>query len=100
MSSAAVPQGPVPFVPGTAPTVRLVRPLVRNPWPLTAEQRRALVDCVFGIIASSKDDRDRLAAVRLLLELDWLNLEQERLGRRESLLSHPAEPGLGTSGRG
>jgi hypothetical protein len=64
------------------PALHLFRPYVRDPWPLTAEQRHAIVDSVLDILARGKNARDRIAAARLILEMDWINLEQLRLGGR------------------
>jgi hypothetical protein len=72
--------------PPVAAKLRLFGQQVREPWPLSPQQRKALVECVLSIVAHARNDRDRIAAARLVLEMERANLERLRLD--------PEGPGL------
>jgi hypothetical protein len=60
------------------PPLRLYRPMLRIPWKLSQAKRRAIVDRVFEIVMTGTT-AERLAAVRLMLEMDRSNLGRLRL---------------------
>jgi hypothetical protein len=67
--------------------LRLVQPVIRDPWSLTAVQRLTVVNCVVRIVAFG-EPRDQLAAMRLLLEMDKVNLEAEWRDREETVCAY------------
>jgi hypothetical protein len=62
------------------PDLRLVRQALADPWPLIAEQRQFRVDSLLQIVATGST-RDVLSAISVVIDMEWRNLECERLDR-------------------
>ena len=57
------------------PSLRVFRPDLRTPWKLSRARRRDIVNRVLEIVFTGTTG-ESLAAVRLILEMDRINLEQ------------------------
>jgi hypothetical protein len=61
------------------PRLRLLRALASDPrFPITAAHREEAVAIVLHVMRHAEDVHVQLAAVRLLLDMDKVNMEQER----------------------
>jgi hypothetical protein len=58
--------------------LRDVRRAIRERWPVPEEVRRRAIDSAAGMVEHGGDAR-KLAAIRVLLDADRLNLEQAKL---------------------
>lgn len=50
-----------------------VESVVRNDWPLSPDIRQELIDQMVGILRTSDDPKNQIAAARVLLAVDALN---------------------------
>jgi hypothetical protein len=50
----------------------------QEPYLITQAQREEAVAITLFVMRTAEDVRDQLAAIRLLLDMDRLNMEQER----------------------
>lgn len=51
---------------------------IEQRWPITADERRQVVEFVIDIATNSTDPRERLAAVRVVLAMEAQNISDER----------------------
>jgi hypothetical protein len=66
------------------PSLCLYRPMIRTPWKLSRAKRQAVVDRVFQIVMTGKP-LESLAAIRLMLEMDRINLARLKTRIDESV---------------
>lgn len=61
----------------------LVRRAIREDWPIPAETRKLLVDQLAKVIGESKKERNKIAASRVLVAADSVNVKRESNDLRE-----------------
>jgi hypothetical protein len=58
--------------------VRLVGRAVKSRWPIPDSERKGIVDVLIATVAEGQSERTQVAAAQVLMNMDKLNLEQER----------------------
>lgn len=70
-----------PFAPGGSGgpyNIKLAAQAIRQRWPMSAEQRKEIVDWLLIVVACTDDARAKVNAAKALIEADKLNMEQEK----------------------
>lgn len=57
----------------------LLRRAYRERWPMTDERRAMLLDQMFGIVEKSPKDRDKIAAAKVIVTADAINVNQQKI---------------------
>ena len=57
----------------------LLRRAVRERWPMTDERRAMLLDQMFGIVERSPDPRNKIAAAKVIVTADSINVNQQKI---------------------
>lgn len=76
--------------------IRLVGQAARSRWPIPEDRKGELVTDLIATATTAEHDRDRVSAAKVLLELDRLNMEQEKrdaVGYAEQVKHHHEHTG-------
>jgi hypothetical protein len=57
----------------------LLRRAYRERWPMTDERRAMLLDQMFGIVEKSPDPRNKIAAAKVIVTADSINVNQQKI---------------------
>jgi hypothetical protein len=74
------------------PDVRTIGRAIRERWPIPAAIRKDIPEMLGAIVAGSEDERAKVAAAKVLVMMDKLNLDNEKRGdpsKRETLPPPP-----------
>jgi hypothetical protein len=58
--------------------LKVLEKAVRGRFPMSTEERRKCVDSCLDVLEKSPNPRHKIAAARVLVQMDGLNLEQEK----------------------
>jgi hypothetical protein len=67
----------------------LVRRAIRDGWPIPAEVRQSVVTQLAGVVAGSEDERNKIAASKVLVSASAVNATLERLDQADDHVKRP-----------
>ena len=72
--------------------MRLLRTAIKNGWPIPDEYREAVVKKLLVIVGQSDNERNKVAAARVLVAADKINVDREVIEKRLVPQIPPVEP--------
>jgi nicotinate-nucleotide pyrophosphorylase len=65
----------------------MMRRAVRQGWPISDEMRRLIMNQMALIVGRSEKDRDRVAAAKVIVSADSVNVRREQMDQLDALRS-------------
>jgi hypothetical protein len=69
---------------GERADIATIHSAITSRWPISEELKAHIVETIVSIVRDSKYARNKIAAARVLLDIDRINLEQEKREQPES----------------